>query len=115
MPKGRSARRTEVALASLLVASPAASCASGCQSPPPVSLGMSPSAVRERMGAPERIGFLKGKVIERVPAGEEPHGGGRLAYFYRGGAVVWFEGGRVSGVACAASKGDNRTNSGEDH
>lgn len=66
-----------------------------------ISVGMAKGEVRSRLGAPERIGVLSGKEIERVAPAEESRARGRIVYFYRDGQLaVWFENDRVTGVRC---------------
>jgi hypothetical protein len=73
-----------------------AACANG---KPPVAVGMSKAEVRRRLGPPERISKLDGKLLSTVTEDQEDRVSGRLAYFYRGGAtVVWFQDGRVTSV-----------------
>lgn len=77
---------------------------------------MSKADVRARLGAPERIGVLRGKDIERVPPSAEKGVTGRLVYFYRGGQLaVWFEHGTVSGVTCNAATAAGAADRSEDH
>ena len=73
-----------------------AACANG---KPPVAVGMSKAEVRRRLGRPERISKLDGKLLNPVPEDQEDRVSGRLVYFYSGGGtMVWFQDGRVTSV-----------------
>lgn len=73
-----------------------AACASG---KPPVAVGMSKAEVRRRLGPPERIAKLDGKLLETVKADQEDRVPGQLVYFYSGGeTMVWFQDGRVTSI-----------------
>lgn len=96
----RGRRRTGVIVGSLVLFGVGAPCSAGCSSPQAaISIGMTKSEVRARLGAPERIGVLNGKDIETIAPDAEARARGRMVYFYRDGRLsVWFEGIRVSGV-----------------
>ena len=113
MPGHRRNRgRAGLALGSLLITGAGTACASDCGA---ITVGMTKSQVRARMGPPERIGVLQGKDIERVAPEAEARATGRLVYFYRDGVTVWFENAKVTGANCRAEKPGNATDPAEDH
>jgi hypothetical protein len=101
----RGRRRTGLIVGSLALISLPAPAA--CSSPPaPISIGMTKSEVRARLGAPERIAVLDGKVIHTIAPDAEARVRGRVVYFYHQGRLaVWFERTRVTGVTDTAKSG----------
>ena len=98
--------RPGLALGLLLLGGAVMPGASDCGPASKLSVGMSKSQVRARMGSPERIGVLRGKDIERIAPRAEARATGRLVYFYRDGRVaIWFENAKVTGVTCSAAGG----------
>ena len=117
MPEHRRDRRhAALTLVALLLGAAVMPGAGDCAAASALSVGMSKAQVRMRMGAPERIGVLRGKDIERVAPEAESRASGRLVYFYRDGRVaVWFDKAKVTGVTCNASTGARPTDQAEDH
>jgi hypothetical protein len=97
MTRGSQGRRGIGLVAGLLACLPVSA---QCSSPQPaISIGMTSSEVRARLGAPERIAVLNGKVIRNISPEAEPRVQGRMVYFYRDGKLaIWFERMRVTGV-----------------
>jgi hypothetical protein len=114
--KRQDRRRAALALGPLLAAGMGTACAAECGPGwPPVAVGMTRAQVRAKVGTPQRIGVLRGKDIERVAPEAEKRTRGRIAYFYRDGLTVWFEGPRVTGTMCGAPARGPRGDRAEDH
>ena len=101
-------RRAGLVLGSFLAAGAGTACASdGGACSATIAVGMTKSQVRAKLGAPERIGRLEGKDIERVAPEAEDKASGRLVYFYPNGARIWFENEKVTGTTCSPEAGSS--------
>jgi hypothetical protein len=111
----RGRRRTGLIVGSLALAGVPGS--AGCSSPQAaISIGMTKSEVRARLGDPERIGVLNGKDIDTIAPDAEAQARGRVVYFYRDGRLaVWFEGTRVTGVTDTADASGTSDRQADDH
>ena len=84
--------------------------------PAAIRVGASRHDVRARLGAPERVGVLRGKLIESVAAGDEDRVAGRLVYYYRDGQLmIWFENGKVTSVVGSEGSRDENQDDSTDH
>ena len=110
-------RRARPIVGLLALASVGAPSSAGCgPSQPGILIGMTKSEVRGRLGAPERIGVLNGKSIDKIAPDADAAARGRVVYFYRDGRLaVWFQGARVTGVTDATDTIASPDRQAEDH